>query len=225
MQEATRIQHNWLPLILFPIALAILSNALWLGELTQVVGWESLAWLSHLHYSVFIIALLAVVAYVIPFRIIHRTPWLELGQAVLEIYPATLIAFFLSKTILFSIHTQWYGYFNYYIFVGLLVLVVLLISFSIHLVTLKLLRRVRFTHGFYMAIGIVMAVPLSLATVRLLPAFNGDVSFVSAVKMGYPFFWIVMLMGFLGMRSAVWQVKTPIETTQEDILDDLPEEE
>jgi len=225
MQDSTHTQHNWLPLFLLPLTLAILSNALWLGELTQIVGWESMAWLAHLHYSVFIIALLAVVAYVMPFRLIHRTPWLQIGQAVLEIYPATLIAFFLAKTILFSIHTRLYGYFNFYIFVGLLILVVLLISFSIHLVTLKLMRRVRFTHGFYIAIGIVMTVPLSLATVRLIPGLNGDTSFVSAVKMGYPFFWIVILMGFLGSRSAVWREKSALETTKDDILDDLPEEE
>lgn len=220
MQDSTQTSFNWFFLLFPSLVLALVANALWLGEIFWIVGWEGFSWISHLHYSVFVIALLAVVAYVLPFRMLHRTPWIYVGQAILEIYPATLIAFFLAKTLLFSIHTQFFGYLNYSAMVALLIVVVLLISFSIHLVTSKLLRRVRFTQGIYVAVGIMLALPLSFATIRIFPAWATSHSFVDAVKMGYPFFWIVLLMGFLGIRSAIWTAK-PDHIHQEDILDDF----
>ncbi|MBK7871281.1 MAG: hypothetical protein IPJ74_11690 [Saprospiraceae bacterium] len=140
-------------------------------------------------------------------------------------YPATLVAFFLAKTILFSIYTQLYGYLNGNALLALLLVVVLLIAFSIHFVTKKTLHRVRWGHGFFIALGIVTVVPLSILTVRLLPGFGEHKSFVDAVKMGYPFFWITVMMGLLGMRTAMWKPESDVTVTQEDILDDFSEED
>lgn len=210
--------------LIFTLVLALIANALWLVELLQVIGWEGMDWVSYLHYSVFIIALFAVAAYVLPFRWIHHISWMQIGQAALETYPATVVAFFLAKTILFSIYTRLYGYLNGNMLLLLLVVVVLLISFSIHFVTKKSLRRVRWGHGFFVAAGIVTVVPLSIMTVRFFPGFSEEASFVSAVKMGYPFFWIVVMMGVLGLRTAMWKPEIDVPVTQEDILDDLPED-
>lgn len=210
--------------LVFTLLLALVANALWLAELLQVVGWEGMGWVSYLHYSVFVIALFAVAAYVLPFRWIRQVSWMQVGQAALETYPATVVAFFLAKTILFSIYTRLYGYLNGNMLLLLLVVVVLLISFSIHFVTKKSLHRVRWGHGFFVAAGIVTVVPLSIMTVRFIPGFSHDASFVSAVKMGYPFFWIVIMMGILGLRTAMWRPEPDVPATQEDILDDLPED-
>ncbi len=212
---------KWLPTLLLIMLLAVLSNALWLLEVLFVSGWEGIAWLSlRLHYGALAAALCAVFAYLLPFRTLRNAAWANLGIAALEIYPAALIAFFLAKTLLFSLYTRFYGYLNSNLLLLLLGLVVLLISFSIHFVTKGQLHRVRWGHGFFVAAGIVTVVPLSMLSVQMLPGFGTGITFVDAVKMGYPFFWIVVMMGLLGIRTASWQPESEVEIVENDILDD-----
>ncbi|HMO37785.1 MAG TPA: hypothetical protein PKC76_08425 [Saprospiraceae bacterium] len=215
----------YLKVAVYTLLLALSANVLWLLELANTGSSDDGEWISQLHYSVFVIALLAVMAYVLPFRWLHRIPWMPVGQAILEIYPATLVAFFLSKTILFSIYTRLYGYLNGNLLLALLVLVVLLISFSIHFVTKKNLRPVRWGHVFFVATGIISTVPFSILTARFLPEFSGGSTFVDAVRMGYPYGWIVLMMGLLGTRTALWEPASEEPETQDHILDDLPEED
>ncbi len=213
---------NYLKAIFLTLGLAFFANALWLIEITRFIGWEGMEWVSSLHYSVFVIALLAVVAYVLPFRFVRQVSWAQAGQATLEMYPATLVAFFLAKTLLFSLYMQLYGYLNRNLMLLVLGLVVVLISFSIHFVTQKSLHRVHWVHGLFVAAGIMMVVPLSTMTVRFLPS-NG-VTFIDAVKMGFSYFWIVLMMGVLGIRTASWKPKSDVNPAQDNILDDLPED-
>ncbi|MDX1940833.1 MAG: hypothetical protein SFU99_09805 [Saprospiraceae bacterium] len=211
--------------LIIAVIFGVLSNALWLAEIKLIVGWEGLGWLSYIHYSVFIIALFSVLSYVMPFYFIRDISRRQFWQATLEMYPATLVAFFLAKTILFSIYTQFYGYLNSNSLLALLLVVVLLIAFSIHFITKKTLHRVRWGHGLFIALGMVTVVPLSILSVELFPGFGNGSGFVDAVKMGYSFFWITVMMGLLGMRTAMWKPESEATITQDDILDDLSEED
>lgn len=211
--------------MLYTLLLALLANALWLSEIFLVHGWEGIHWAFPVHYSVFVIALLAVIAYLLPFRFIRSAPYSQLIRSTAEIYPVTLIAFFLSKTIFFSLYSGFYGYLSAYPFRLLLVLLVLLVSFSIHFVTRRNLHRIRWGHGFFVAAGILSVVPLSILTVRFLPGFGEGSTFVDAIKMGYPYFWIVGMMGLLGMRTALWGSPQERVFSKSNILDDLTEED
>jgi hypothetical protein len=42
----------------------------------------------------------------------------------------------------------------------------------------------------------ITVVPASLATVEWIPGFGNGITFVDAVKMGYPMFWINVLLGW-----------------------------
>ncbi len=218
-------QPNWLLLLFLILLLALSANALWLSEIFLVRGGGGIDWAFPTHYSVFVIALLAVIAYLLPFRFIRSAAYSQLIRSAAEIYPVTLIAFFLSKTIFFSLYSGFYGYLSPNLFRLLLVLLVLLVSFSIHFVTRRNLHRIRWGHGFFVAAGIITVVPLSILTVRFFSGFGEGRTFVDAIKMGYPYFWIVGMMGLLGTRTALWGVVQEQAFFKSDILDDLTEDD
>ena len=51
----------------------------------------------------------------------------------------------------------------------------------------------------YLVVALILVLPLSFATIRLLPALNGSTDEIHAIKMGYPVFWTALLV-----PSALW---------------------
>jgi hypothetical protein len=44
-----------------------------------------------------------------------------------------------------------------------------------------------------------MTIPLSLITILLIPGFGHQTGWIDAVKMGYPVFWVTVLLGVAGV--------------------------
>jgi hypothetical protein len=62
------------------------------------------------------------------------------------------------------------------------------------------LRPLRPGTGVLMGLAMVVVIPLSLATIHVLPALNGATDDVHAFKMGYPVFWGALAI----MLAVVW---------------------
>ncbi len=48
--------------------------------------------------------------------------------------------------------------------------------------------------GILVAVGLMLVLPLSFATIRVFPAFNGSTDEIHSIKMGYPVFWTAVVV-------------------------------
>jgi len=215
----------WIKPFLFILVLALLAFAGWFVEINYFIGWEGAEWLSYNHYSVFGIAALVVIAYLLPLYLIARKPMQRLWKAGVELYFVVLAAYFLEKLVLITLYTQFYGFLNPDWLLVMQVLVLVMTVMSFHFVTQRWLESLRWQQTLVFGAAMLLPYPLSLLSVQYLFNFSNDTLLMDAVKMGYPFFWITLLMGIAGLIATQNFTKTLAPPTQEDILDDLPEEE
>lgn len=209
--------------LLYILGLALLAYALWFVEINYFIGWEGMEWLTPTHYSVFGIAALVVVAYLLPLRLLSKKPLNALAKAGIELYFVALAAYFLEKLVLLTLYTQFYGFLNPDWLLVLQVLVLVMTVLSFHFVTQRWLQPLRWQQTLVFGAAMLLPYPLSLLSARYLFHFNQG-GILDAIKIGYPFFWITLLMGIAGLIATQNFTKALAPVAQEDILDDLPEE-
>lgn len=215
----------WGKPFLFIFLFALAAYALWFAEINYFIGWEGTEWLSYSHYSVFVIAALVVVAYLLPLRLLMNKPLNRLAKAGTELYFVVLAAYFLEKLILLTLFTQFYGFLDRDWLLVLQVLVVAMTATSFYFITQRWLEPLRWQQVLVFTGALLLPYPLSLLSLRFLFNYGEGSGVTAAFKMGYPFFWVVLLMGIAGIIATQNFKKTLIPPSQEDILDDLPEEE
>lgn len=207
------------------LVLALLAYALWFAEIHYFIGWEGTEWLSYTHYSIFGIAAMVVISYLLPLRLLSNKPWSLLAKAGTELYFVVLAAYFLEKLVLLTLYTQFYGFLNRDWLLVLQVLVIAMTVLSFYFITQRWLQALRWQQTLIFGAAMLLSYPLSLLSVRYLFNFSKDRIFLDAIKMGYPFFWITLLMGIAGLIATKNFNKSPAPPTQEDILDDIREED
>lgn len=215
----------WVKPILFIFLLALLAYGLWVAEIHYIIGWEGAEWLSYSHYSVFGIAALLVVSYLLPFWFLPSTSFNRLAKAGVELYFLVLAAYFLEKLILLTLFTQFYGFLDRDWLLMLQILVFAMTTLSFYFITQRWLKPLHWQQMLVFGAALLLPYPLSLLSLRFLFNFNNGYEFTDAFKMGYPFFWIVLLMGIAGIIATHNFKKSILPTSQEDILDDLGEED
>ncbi len=73
----------------------------------------------------------------------------------------------------------------------------------------------------YSMLGVIATILLSTGTVDFFPGYGNSTTFIDAIKMGYPFFWIVIIMGQIGFLTEKKLLMKPsvAKDLNEDILD------
>lgn len=214
------MHKTWVTSFFVSLGLAGLALALWLGEITLRLRWEGLQWLSAFHYSIFLIAAFVIITYLLPFYFLMRFPIQRLLAAGTELYFVILAAFLLEKAILLMQYTQFYGFFNEDWLLLIQVLVLVMTSFSFYFITQRWLQSLSLQQVWTIVLGLLLPVPLSIITIHIIPGFGNGRWLADALKMGYPFFWTVLLMGIAGMMSTRFIKNAEPKPTQDDILDD-----
>ena len=203
---------------------AIMANVIWLVEIVQGIGWAGTSWIRHEHWSIFIINLLTVLSYELPFFIkgSPRRPW----TALLLLYFSSLIFFYISKGILVSLAGLSFFFLprqTFLIFVLLLFAIPITAAFSIHRLSNQLLIPTQRKAIFVLLIAMIAPIFLGMLTVNIFPGYGYQKGLADAVKMGYPFFWVIVSMGIAGMLiSSRFQIQTASNHTSpdyDDILD------
>ena len=184
------------------ICLAILSQALWLLELTVRIGWKGFAWLKADLLSPFLIGLLAALAYITPFWVRYRHIDTRIILTVLTFYMINLSCYLLSD-ILFKglqIHStpllQILRILIFIIFIG-----------GYYHVTNELIMPIKKHMAVLFILCTVFMYVLSLISVLFIKGFGTGTQWIDAVKMGYPQLWICVLLGF----SGIYLVKNAVE--------------
>jgi hypothetical protein len=176
------------------LILAILSNSIWIFEIVKKTGGYGEEWLKIDLFSPIIMSICIALAYITPFWMGYRMIDERIVLTTLTYCMINLSTYFLTSIILrgslieasFSLH-----------FLKLIVLA--LFAGGYFYVTDQLimpLEKKRIALFGFSAIGILV---LSWITIFLIKGYGSNANFLNAFKMGYPFFWAAILLGFIGI--------------------------
>lgn len=189
------------------LLLAILAQALWLYEIVVRIGWANLAWLRKDLISPLGVCFCAATAYLLPFVVKYKQidgkvilTWLSficvniavfyIGEAVLKNLFSPLIALLSFGK---SLKMRFFG-----------LLAVSIFAFGYYIITHKLIFNVRKQQLALFPLSVFLMFVLGSISVFLIPGFGNGESIVDAVKMGYPQFWICLLLGVTGILTVIY---------------------
>ncbi len=185
----------------FSLVLALTAYGIWSFEIHQIIGWQSVKWLYRPLISPWLIALIAAIAAISPFLIYKKV----------QINSKTILA----AVILFGV-----GILSYYFaemgfkmwFGGLYILVsvVALSGLVFYLTTHFLIKKIKAIYILGVWAAIIGSYFFSIA---LSP------NWVDAIKLGYPFFFIVLNVGVVSTFVAQWATVKETDKAFEEVLD------
>lgn len=178
-----------------PVFFAFCSWLIWLAEIVYGIGWMSLAWLRAELASVYVVAALAVGSYLSPIVIYSRqTPWPTYLFCFTVLYISSLAGFFLSKNVFFALYSR-IAVSEHIWQVWMLFFISGLVSAVFFYVKQIYLFKSHGLHVFTLMFVFLSVIPASLITIDWFPGLGKSSFFVDAVKMGYPAFWVNILLG------------------------------
>ncbi len=189
------------------LILAILAEALWLYEIVVKIGWTGLNWLKLDLYSPWGICTCAATAYTLPFIVKYKLidskvilTWLSFiclniavfyfGETVLKKLFSPLIALLSFGE---SLKIRLFGLFAVSIF-----------AFGYYQMTNQLILKIRKQQVVLFILAVALMFILGNMTVFVLRGFGQGSSLVDAVKMGYPQFWVCILLGLSGILTVMY---------------------
>jgi hypothetical protein len=179
------------------------SIGLWLYEITQIIGWVSLAWLRQPLYSVFPIIGFATFSFLLPVFWAARPGGWRAFACAASVYAASLAGFYAGKEVVVSLYSAWFVSADYYVEVyGHGLFVHFLFTAVLYACVRVFVGKIPWRYGLWIFLLFLCTLPLSLLTVYLLPGFGHQIGLVDAVKMGYPAFWTNITLGLAGLLTA-----------------------
>jgi len=176
---------------------AFAAWGLWLAEVLLIKGWGGLAWLSGFNWSALPICVLIVV---VTGHIVNaHARWAEKMKFIGAGFVVTLVAFAITRWTCFQLF--WGGLPDTTDRRPFVILIATWLGMSVALSLLasRWLAPLHRWTGILVALGLALAMPLSFLTIKVFPAVNGSTDQIHAIKMGYPVFWIALLLP-LAMR-------------------------
>lgn len=174
--------------------LALISNSLWLFEITKRVGWQGDMWLQKDLFSPIVIAILAALAFVTPFWMSYRKIDGRIVLTTLTFCMINLSTYFLTSMILRGAYFQPNAFLHF-----LKIIVLALFIGGYFYVTDQLIMPLNKKNIGLFGISAVAIIVFSWVSVFLFKGFGIGTSFLDAFKMGYPFFWLCVLLGASGI--------------------------
>jgi hypothetical protein len=165
---------------------------LWLGEVCWVKGWTGLAWLSGFNWSAVPICLLVVV--LCGWLMNGHPPWSARLKFFAAGFIASLAAFVVERFVAFELFSGGAPAGLTVVVAGAFILGVALVPIVVPVVSKRWLAPTSYLAVLYLFGALLLVLPLSFATVRVLPALNGSSDEIHAIKMGYPVFWTALLV-------------------------------
>jgi MFS family permease len=211
-----QLKHSLISIFL----LAILSWVFWLYEIVAKIGWASLDWLNQDLFSPYLICLLVSVAYIHPFWVRYRNIDGKLILTTLTLFILNISVFLLSDVVLRTIFSR-LGFlqsssYKFNTSMGL----ILLFGLGYFFITDKLIFKIKTKYALlFLACPFLMFV-LGTFTNFFIRGFATSWGVIDSIKMGFPQFWICVLMGFLGIYiSSSYDDNTEGVVVDENILD------
>jgi hypothetical protein len=211
--------RNELITALTVIAGAFVAWGLWMEEVIWLMGWAGLAWLDEFNWSSLPISavIMATSSYVVASRAGWRSRAIFIGLgSVLAVAAFAVVRwvaehffgfsypmfFFFPISPIFGFSADPFVSFLEHLTV--IVLVGILVAAGLPVLAHWCLSPVRVWTAPLLALGLILVLPLSVATIQVFPALNGSTDDVHAVKMGYPVFWTALVIPLalrIGLRQ------------------------
>ena len=185
--------------LLIIVSLAITSIAIWLFEMTKIVGWSSLDWLQADLISPYFICCLAAVCFMTPIVLKYRKIDSKIVLTFLSLALVNIVAFFLAETFLKGVfnHLSLLGEKSSFYALGALTFVGFAVSY--YFITHYLIVNMPKLFVFIFATSELLMFVFALITAYFIRGFGNNSYIADAVKMGYPQFWICILLGLSGV--------------------------
>lgn len=192
----------WISLIII-FVFSILGLGLWLYDIVEIKTWFGLNWLSEPLYSPFLAALFSVLAFMTPFFVNKQLTIKKALVSIIILYTINIICFQIGKQLCFEMYSRFF-WFSETTSTTLLipikgVFLFIFLGFAYWLTTYKLIKENKKINIVFIMALLLLAIPLSLLTIQINPGFGSGTGWVDSVKMGYPIFWVSMLLGFSGL--------------------------
>jgi hypothetical protein len=211
-----QLKHSLISIFLF----SILSWVIWLYEIVSKIGWEGLDWLNQDLFSPYLICLLVAVAYIHPFWVRYRNIDGKLILTTLTLFVLNVSVFLLSDVVLRTIFSRLSflqsGFYKFNTSMGL----ILLFGLGYFFITDKLIFKIKTKYALlFLACPLLMFV-FGVITNFVIRGFATSWGIIDSIKMGFPQFWICVLMGVLGIYiSSSYDENTEGVAVDENILD------
>jgi hypothetical protein len=167
---------------------------LWLAEVCWIKGWAGLAWLSGFNWSALPICALILIA--ASYGVSARSACRERMIFTAIGWVIALAAFVLARWAAFHLFSRGFGLLptlRWEPFIAA-ALAGLLVSAGLTFAANRWLAAMHYWTGFLLAAGLLLVMPLSIATVQIFPALNGSTDEIHSIKMGYPVLWTAVLV-------------------------------
>ena len=181
--------------VLIPLLFGVLSMIVWLIDIFNNVGWNSLIWLNHHLLSVYIITALTVGSFLFPILLKTNAKLHTIVFIVFALYIIALCGFFICKYLFIELYAEmpedkhvWH--------VWILIIIVTVVAAAFfYLKEWYLYKSGRF-HIMTLVAVFISVVPASLITIEWFQGYGNAVTFVDEVKMGYPMLWVNIFLGW-----------------------------
>lgn len=193
----TRVELKQSLFIIFPLAAA--SLAIWLFEITKIIGWKSLQWLETDLFSPYIICCLAAACFMTPMLLKYRKIDGKIILTFLTFSLINVIAFFLAEVFFKGIYSRADLASNKFAFYFLGVMIFIGFSIGYYLVTHYLIVNMPKLFAAVFATSEVLMFLLAIITVYFIRGYGPNYDLIDAIKMGYPQFWVCILLGLSGV--------------------------
>ncbi len=204
------------------LAFGLAAQLAWLYEIIYLIGWDGTEWLNYSHRSVFVITMLAVLAYLLPFRLEKPMPLQKWLAATALLFGHAILAYYLAKPSVYEL----FGKASIDILPpsGWLLFLALSNAYAFFYATNLLIHSVSRWLILCVALAIIASLPVSA---HLVDFWNGPAPFhhdelVDGVKAGLPFLWLpfsLSLCGYVANQFLRQPEEKPPPEEYEDILD------
>lgn len=203
--------------LLTPFLLALVAALLWHYEANIVLRATDDSWLQAHHWSPYLVLACATTAFLLPFHRYRRLRPADLLSAGIEIYLILVVAYYLARTILFSLYTGFSGWLSPRMLWFVLAGVLLMSAYNIWLSTRRRLGGISPGQWWLLLAVLIGPLPLAWLTTQLLGI---DSEPLVLIRTGLIHFYFVLLAGLLALQLTA-TVRRPLRPEQEDVLDDV----
>lgn len=184
--------------------LSLLGVGLWLYEMMEIQSWYSLAWLYNQLYSPVVVISITVASFLTGIIISKNFAGTKrLGIGFILLYLVSGLSYWVGKNFCYFIY-------RFMAPPGILlstivffvIAVFLFLGFMYWLILHQTVRANKKQNILLIAFLSFLCVPLSLLTVYFFKGLGSGSEWIDAVKMGYPIFWITLLLGIAGIVIA-----------------------
>jgi hypothetical protein len=171
---------------------AFAAWGLWLAEVLWVKGWAGLAWAAGFNWSA--LPACALVVLMASYLVTPQARWPDRAMFLGVAWVIAVSAFAMARWAVLELFS---GGFPGRAVPGpgfVLLIAWVIVPVGLTIAGKRWLAPLHYWTGTLVAAGLLVVLPLSFATIKVFPAFNGSTDQIHAIKMGYPVFWTAVLI-------------------------------